>query len=283
MQEMGDLESMLFIANRQPVPRTLRDVARHLGCMFEVGQDREAGLKMLAQVCPAVVVVYASASEMEDLAYCRRLRTGQPHCGLVLLLPGISPKAEWPENGPDDVLLYGANLMEVRYRLKAALQLSQLRRANEGVRMELERQRCAQEREGTYLNDAATYLVEIAAELQSEVCHSAEREEKSVRVAQVDTIAQATATLRHEINNPLFAIMGSADSALRRLRKVQAQYPDCEEGLIPVITGIERIQKGGDRIQNVVQAISEMLGPAKRDYVEGVQMLDLSTVAKRAA
>ena len=73
-----------------------------------------------------------------------------------------------------------------------------------------------------YAQDTTTQLVEIAAELQAEVCHSAEREEASVREAQTDTIAQAAAALRHEINNPLFAILGSGESVLRRLHTMRS-------------------------------------------------------------
>lgn len=72
--------------------------------------------------------------------------------------------------------------------------------------------------------------------------------------AQVDTIAHAAATLRHEINNPLFAITGSAESALKRLQHLKAQYPESEQDFNILINGMKRIQRGSSRIEKSMHA-----------------------------
>ena len=179
------------------------------------------------------------------------------------------------EGAADDVLLRGASEFEITARLHAALRLAGMRQQWEMARHEIEQIYHREDSGDNYLQDATAQLVEIAAQLQSEVVHSTEREEASVRTAQTDIIAQAAAALRHEINNPLFAITGSAESIQRRLRALQNSSATSAD-IAVLLAGVERIQRGSERIQQVVQAISAMLTPATTDYVAGVPMLDLA-------
>ena len=73
--------------------------------------------------------------------------------------------------------------------------------------------------------------------------------------AQVDTIAKTAAIMRHDINNPLFAITGSAEAALKRLQRLKTLYPESDQDFNILISGMKRIQRGSDRIEKIVQAL----------------------------
>ena len=241
-------------------------------CVHAVGEVAGA-FDTLCRVCPDVLVVGASLSVTEIIPLCRQVRAHPylPACHILMLSNDALP--DEIAMLVDDVLRRDAPDHEILARLQSGIRQAQYRRRMEAMRQELEHLRGEQERTDGYMTETTTQLVEIAAQLQSEVVHSVEREEESVRSAQADTIAQAAAGLRHEINNPLFAIVGSAESALKRLNAGQAAS---EADLTPIVTSLERILRGADRIQHVVQTISEMLSPVTTDYVPGVSMLRLS-------
>lgn len=227
---------------------------------------------MLCRACPDVVVIGASLPTADIGVLCQQVRAHPYLPACHILIRSDSEISSELALLVDDVLRYDAPDYEVIMRLQSGMKQAQCRRQADAMRQELERLRGEQERTDDYMTEATTHLVEIAAQLQSEVVHSVEREEESVRTAQVDTIAQAAAALRHEINNPLFAIVGSAESALKQLKAIQTA-PDAD--LAPIVTSLERILRGADRIQHVVEAISEMLSPVTTDYVQGVSMLNL--------
>jgi signal transduction histidine kinase len=276
---------LIYLADNDTIlQQRLREAARSLGCRLHFGKTGLDALEEAACMDANVLLASSQILGREGQALRRTMR-GLPlrHCGFILLLDavpadgdGANGMANGMEGGADDVLLRGASEFEIMARLQAALRLAGMRRQWETARRELEQLRDREDSGGDYLHDATAQLVEIAAQLQSEVVHSTEREEASVRTAQTDIIAQAAAALRHEINNPLFAITGSAESVLRRLRAMQTS-PVPNADVTTLIAGVERIQRGSERIQQVVQAISEMLTPATTDYVAGVAMLDLTT------
>ena len=228
---------------------------------------------LLRRASPDVVIMGASLPPADIAALCRQIRADvYLRASHILLLEDAAIPATL-FGLVDDLMQPDAPDYEVVFRLQNGTRQSQYRRQAIAVQQELENFRGQQEQADDYMTEATTQLVEIAAQLQSEVVHSVEREEESVRAAQADTIAQAAAALRHEINNPLFAIVGSAESALKRLEAIKnTPQPD----LLPLVTGCERILRGADRIQKVVEAISAMLTPATTDYVPGVAMLDLT-------
>ena len=256
----------------------LRKAAEPLGCCVEVSRDARGSLEEVIRLSPDLLIYGGCDSEQHAFAFLRRVRAEArlDHCTLVLMRDQVPVSIQWAASGTDELLLCSAIPFEMTTRLHAGLLLAQLRRQSAAAKKELDSYKYQKEREGDYLNDATAYLVEIAAELQAEVCQSAQREEESVRAAEGNTIAQTAATLRHEINNPLFAITASAEFALKRLLFLQAHYPENEHEFQELIKSVERIQQGSDRIQHVVQAISETLEATRKDYVEGVSMLALS-------
>ncbi len=298
---MSDISIIYLIEQDANIQRRFEGVAERLGCRLHLGVSPDRAASDIRALCPDVVVLpppvqaadraVIGTGKSAHLAGLGTLWHGlfdntSLHCASILLLDDLPLDAAWPLYGPDDVLLRRAGSFEIMARVQAALRLAQMRRQVASAQRVLW-QHDDEDANGGYSEDATTHLVEIAAELQAEVCHSAAREEASVRVAQSDTIAQAAAALRHEINNPLFAILGSGESALRRMRGMKARLetvpaflPTSDEiasDLAALIAGLERIQRGGERIEQVVQTISAMLTPATTDYVAGVSMLDLNT------
>ena len=297
---MSDI-SLIYLSEQDAnVQQRFASVAERLGCRLHLGGSLDGAASDICALCPDVAVLPAPSdaavgtdSDRRKTAYYERIGTLWHElfddvdlpCAGILLLDELPENAVWPLYGPDDFLLRRANSFEITARVQAALRLAQMRRQMANAQRVL-RQHDANDASGGYSEDATTHLVEIAAELQAEVCHSAAREEASVRVAQTDTIAQAAAALRHEINNPLFAILGSGESALRRLRGMRARLENvpailpADSELVPdlvaLTAGLERIQRGGERIEQVVQAISAMLTPDTTDYVAGVSMLNLN-------
>ena len=254
----------------------LESIGGTLGCRVHADGATVGAFASLCRVRPDVIVIGSDLPTAELAGLCRQIRANAALQACHLLFCGNVTVPSVLVGIMDDLLRLDAPDYEVVLRLQSGIRQSQVRRQATAVQHELEQVRGEQERAGDYMTETTTHLVEIAAQLQSEVVHSVEREEESVRVAQQNTIAQAAAALRHEINNPLFAIVGSAESAIKRLEAMQsAPQPD----VIPIITSFERILRGADRIQQVVQAISEMLTPATTEYIEGVSMLNLPKTA----
>ena len=298
---MSDISIIYLVEQDANVQQRFEEAAERLGCRVHPGASLDGAASDICALCPDVAVLPAPADAAVGVK-SKRGEAAHPagpgmlwhglfgdanwHCASILLLDEMPVNAAWPLYGPDDFLLRHADTFEITARIQAALRLARMRRQMASAQTILQRHD-DEDANGGYSEDATTHLVEIAAELQAEVCHSAAREEASVRVAQSDTIAQAAAALRHEINNPLFAILGSGESALRRLRgmrarleSVPASLPTGSElvgDLTALIAGLERIQRGGERIEQVVQTISAMLTPDTTDYVQGVSMLNLTT------
>ena len=302
---MSDIALIYLIEPSPGVQQRMGEAARRLGCRLRASHDLSDALEDICALRPDVLVMPAAFKNAgstdatgsdtahkhmaDDPTAGRRMldEAGLAETSLLLLLDELPAQSVWPTPGPDDFLRRNADVFEMMARVSCALRLSLLRRQSAALRSALEQQD-AQDAAGGCARDTTTHLVEIAAELQSEVCHSVEREEASVREAQTDTIAQAAAALRHEINNPLFAILGSGESALRRLNALRqrvenapippadASPNDIRADIAALIAGVERIQRGGERIEQVVQAISDMLTPATKDYVQGVSMLNLN-------
>ena len=255
-------------------------IGRACHCRIHAAGNAVGIFDLLRRASPDVLIMGASLPPTDIAALCRQIRADVYLGASQILLMGDAAVPAALFGLVDDLMGPDAPENEIVFRLQNGIRQSQYRRQAIAIRQELENFRGEQEQAGDYMTDATTQLVEIAAQLQSEVVHSVEREEESVRAAQADTIAQAAAALRHEINNPLFAIVGSAESALKRLDAIKnTPQPD----MTPIVTGFERILRGADRIQKIVEAISAMLTPATTDYVPGVAMLDLTKNANPAS
>lgn len=172
---------------------------------------------------------------------------------------------------------------------------------------------CAAGRDREAADSTTTHLVEIAAQMQIEIYHSAELETQHILSAQTETILQAAAALRHEINNPLFAISGSVESAIRKVNAIKGCAAISDEQLLAekqadqnqsdderdrdrkknystakhisygdasdvecLEACLDRIQRGAERIDQVIQSFSAMCQPMIVNYLPGVAMLDLA-------
>jgi signal transduction histidine kinase len=254
-----------------------RDVVQYLnspGINCRRFENGAAALRMARQELPRIVI--CSLRRGDAGTFCGRLKSDPllRHCWLMLAYEtGAVPAwAAQEETGPDDILPRNSSGPEVLYRLKIGLKMSRLVESNQRLQHEVDKLRLERQRDSLLANDTATQLVEIAAELSGEISRSAEMEQQHIQTAKSDTIAQAAAALRHEINNPLFAITGSAEAAVRRLDNLAEQIPADLSGIYGCL---DRIQRGATRIQQVVRAITDLLMPTTTDYVPGVEMLDL--------
>jgi DNA-binding response OmpR family regulator len=89
-------------------------------------------------------------------------------------------------------------------------------------------------------------------------------EQDLVRAERLAAIGEMTVTLHHEINNPLMA-------ALAEVELLQSQpdaTPDQQQGLGGVRLALHRIK-------DIVQRIGKLRETRSKDYLRGVQMLDL--------
>ncbi len=144
------------------------------------------------------------------------------------------------------------------------------------LRLELQRTRAEAASAAAHLENATKELVEMAAQLRAEMERNAELEAERIRGAQSDTLAQAAATLRHEINNPLFVICGSAESALRKLRGSATVDPEVAAARIePVLEAAERIRRVVSRFSVTVEANSS-------PYLPGMEILKLEPLESEA-
>ena len=232
------------------------------GWLTSEAQNLTEARKVLASEKPAIVLV--------DVAFYR-----QQHKEVSALRASISPRtpyfillAETYEDDMDDV-------EDVYVRGSAVSGL--VRRIQRGVqylnRIDLV-QKAQQElaENETYVQEIAKHLVETTAQLHCEALRNQALEAERINMAKVDTIFQATGTLRHKIFNPLFAIQANTEGALRYLNFW------LESGVTevaPIIEKLDCVLQGSERIHNVVDAFSKLVVPTTQDYLPGMLMLAL--------
>lgn len=194
-----------------------------------------------------------------------------PKTGYFVL---VGPLCEDWESQPIDAFLReDCSAMEVRMCVRMARgYLVALEQADELQYELLQRQEEMRETE-EYINSTTGQLVSMTAKLQSEILRNQALEAERIKLARIDTILQATATLRHEVNNPLFAITGSAEGAVRLLKREDAESNPVIQ---TVIQRVERVLKAADRIQMVVEAFAKVVVPTSKDYLPGIPMLELN-------
>jgi DNA-binding response OmpR family regulator len=90
-------------------------------------------------------------------------------------------------------------------------------------------------------------------------------EQDLVRAERLAAIGEMTVTLHHEINNPLMAALAEAELLLA--------HPDAPPEQRR--QGLEEIRTALQRIRDIVQRIGRLREARAKDYLRGVQMLDL--------
>lgn len=200
-----------------------------------------------------------------------------PNTGYFVLVGPVND--DWEKQPIDAYLREDCSAMEVQMCVRMARgYLVALQQADEAQQELFLRQEEMKETE-EYLGNATGQLVVMTAQLQSEILRNQALEAERIKMARMDTILQATATLRHEVNNPLFAITGSAESAVKLLKR---ESTDTNPNIITAIQRIERVLKAAERIQLVVEAFARVIVPTSKDYLPGIPMLELNGKAEDA-
>jgi DNA-binding response OmpR family regulator len=95
-------------------------------------------------------------------------------------------------------------------------------------------------------------------------------QERLVAMEKKATIAQMVITLSHEINNPLTSVLWHAQLMQEWLEEAPAVGENVWNSLRALVQEANRIQKVIDRLQSLEE-------PAVKEYVSGVEMIDLGS------
>jgi DNA-binding response OmpR family regulator len=90
-------------------------------------------------------------------------------------------------------------------------------------------------------------------------------EQDLVRAERLAAIGEMTVTLHHEINNPLMAALAEVELLL----SLPGAAPDEQR------KGLEEVRIALQRIRDIVQRIGKLREARSKDYLRGLQMLDL--------
>ena len=107
-------------------------------------------------------------------------------------------------------------------------------------------------------------LAEVAAAREREMADQARNDAMQAelaRVARLTTMGEMAASIAHEINQPLAAIVNNANAGLRWLNKLP---PNTEE----VRSALTRIASDGERGASIIESIRAMLKKGVRDRTE---------------
>jgi signal transduction histidine kinase len=96
-----------------------------------------------------------------------------------------------------------------------------------------------------------------------------EAQEELARVARLTTMGELTASIAHEINQPLFAVVAQGNAALRWLARSPPNLEEARES-------IKAIVSEGHRASEVIGRIRSLLKHSAPDYVE----LDINDVIR---
>lgn len=237
----------------------------------ELGQE---ALIRAERVRPSLVLAEQALPDMTGWDLCDMLRaqdSGAAAWFIMVLTSAPAAPLDVLPHGPDDFLTRDRLRFELPHKVLVARRVLELRRkaARLARQLDAEKQARAAQEEG--LSRVTAELVEMAAQLQAEICRNQELEVDHVRAARADTVIQAATSLRHEVNNPLCAILVSLEGAMKALDELPVASPE-------LTAHLTRIRRGAERVQEVVAALSAPLAPEPKDYVAGIRMLDLRLV-----
>ncbi len=226
---------------------------------------------------PILLIAEEALADGDGQRLCHQIKAETaPHACYTLLLV---PHADMPEpdayrEGIDDWLGQPFSPAELQARVQVGLRVAELQQEQHDLAGVLAQKEAEIQQFRDRTEEMTHQLIEMSAQLQVRLVQDAAQEAQHVHAVQADAIVQAVVTLRHEINNPLFAITGSAETALKRLRNLGAQgVPGAQEAIV----SIERVLKGAERIQQVIQAFSDTEIPVTTEYLPGIPMLELSS------
>jgi signal transduction histidine kinase len=132
--------------------------------------------------------------------------------------------------------------------------------------------------------DAAAYLpkpvdFDRLQDVLDQVLLDAERRRlatQALELERVRSLGMLTASVAHEINNPLTYLLGSLELAVTRLRALSADQPALTDALTEVLHNIDGAVDGGERVAAIVKQLStfaraEDTTPSAVDPVRAVE------------
>lgn len=90
-------------------------------------------------------------------------------------------------------------------------------------------------------------------------------QDELVRAQRVALLAQIGVTVRHEVNNPLTAVLGNADWLLQVLSDLEGEP----------LKALEAIRSNALRIRDIVNKLEAIKSDRVTEYVEGIEMIDI--------
>lgn len=179
----------------------------------------------------------------------------------------------------EDCLMQPFTTQELRARVRSGIRQLAAQRQISELREQLQEARNLAATTSEISHQRTTQSVEIAAQLQSEIFQNAALEAENIRLAKITTVMQAAAALRHEINNPLFVISGSAETVSHRLSRQTSHDFDVSDFL----PAVNRILDASEKIRQVVHAFSAATTAHSVDYLPGMPMIEISGKARKVA
>ncbi len=262
--------TIVFLTVSEPEQSELAGFLQIEGIEVQTILEGRTALNMARMNSPALIICAGKLPDMHASELAGFLEADPAlHSCAVLLIDQEPPVRENTHSFLLDWMPPGETEAVVIWRVQKLLQLQKCAGQMHKLHQDHTQLLAAADRNSAAVEETTAELVEMAAQLQAEICRNTELEAEHLQMVRRDTLAQAAAALRHEINNPLFAISGSAQLLLSHL-------PDSSEKEVESMRrSLSRVLLGAERIGEVVQAISAMLDPELTNYAEGVQMLNL--------
>ena len=205
---------ILIVFNDSAVRDSLAHPLIEMGYHVRVTPDGVSAFEVAKKIAPDIVISQMEMSGMDGLSLCQQIKStaSLQACHFVLV---TERDADIVDIGritePDDYLVLPVALFELTSRVRTGY------RALNSLRSE------------------HTDSYELYSEINSEVTNIA--------------FEKATSGLRHEINNPLFAISGSVEGLIKQISMLKN-----EDGIgtDDLLARLKRISIGAERIREVV-------------------------------
>ncbi len=187
---------------------------------------------------PDLVLLDRMLPDGDGCVLCQEIKENAATKGLPVLLltmrDSVADRVEGLLRGADDYIAKPFNASELLARVHSALRMLSLQRE----------------------------LAEKADELARRNAELRDAQARLVRSERLAAIGEVGLAIRHEINNPLSAIIGFTDLLLAHAGE------DTREKL-------EAIKRCSHRIRDVVRGLEHLEDDRTVEYVEGIQMTDL--------
>jgi len=86
-----------------------------------------------------------------------------------------------------------------------------------------------------------------------------------VRAQRLAVLGQIGVTVRHEVNNPLTAVLGNADWLLQELDGLEGE----------ALSALQAVRANALRIRDIVKKLGDLQSDRVTEYVSGIQMIDI--------